>query len=179
MFWGVQAFGADIEKNINRFSVCSKYIFGWKSHGKHNVKQDKFMSHKNENIKWDCYKLWTFKELTLNWQIFDLKLDCDKNTLTYIDISMGDIICEDYSSRSAAKIYIPSEFTNKYGWIPHVCIGQLGQSVVIAEIDPYLFGTQCHQVNHQIMEIISELKKKRKKKTTYHIFKTHFALKKF
>eukprot|EP01084_Bolivina_argentea_P035078 65054_1 len=41
MFWGVQAFGADIEKNINRFSVCSKYIFGWKSHGKHNVKQDK------------------------------------------------------------------------------------------------------------------------------------------
>eukprot|EP01084_Bolivina_argentea_P094784 170438_1 len=151
MLWGIQAclsytkMGDVFGEQYGHKSRKTQYVQGWYSSGNNN--------HGKANLMKDI-----FQKKYETSEIFDLKLNCNENTLSFVAVSIDNEAVKDNFNKQTT-IDIPENFTNKHGWVPYIYLGSNSvrrHSVIIAEINTNFYGITCNQVDSKAMYFITD-----------------------
>eukprot|EP01084_Bolivina_argentea_P187258 322595_1 len=136
IMWGVSPF----KKITVNTSYTSPYVYGWYSTGSFYAGS--------------CSE-YLIKTVKFGFQgkhryiLLDLKLDCTKNTLSFVTLSLDNKINNaECIGKECVYDKLPQKVTNNEGWAPHFLFYYAGTSASICQIDPSFYGVSHDDIDN-------------------------------
>ena len=136
ILWGISPYN----KTVRPESYDSKYVHGWYNCG------GTCFGGQFPNLPAHQH---TFHGKN-RYLLLDIKLDCDKRTLSFKTLLVDKKINHHVIGREYVCYDLSLNITKLYGWVPHFLMCDANASISICEIDPKMYGVRWHEIDNKL-----------------------------